>query len=44
MKITTDTNIIADVDIIISGDKHFLDLKMEHPITMSVARFFDEVM
>jgi predicted nucleic acid-binding protein len=34
--------IIADVDIIISGDKHFLDLKMEHPRTMSVAEFLDE--
>jgi len=32
--------IIADVDIIISGDKHFLELKMEHPKTMSVADFF----
>ena len=35
--------IIADVDIIISGDKHFLELEMEHPTTMSVARFMDEV-
>jgi len=35
--------IIADVDIIISGDKHFLELKMEHPKTMSVAAFLDEV-
>ena len=35
--------IIADVDIIISGDKHFLELEMEHPSTMSVARFIDEV-
>jgi putative PIN family toxin of toxin-antitoxin system len=34
--------IVADVDIIISGDKHFLDLKMEHPRTMSVADFLDE--
>jgi len=33
--------IIADVDIIISGDKHFLDLKLEHPKTMSVAEFLD---
>jgi predicted nucleic acid-binding protein len=31
--------IIADVDIIISGDKHFLELEMEHPKTMSVAEF-----
>jgi len=34
--------IIADVDIIISGDKHFLDLKMEHPETMSVAEFLEK--
>ena len=33
--------IIADVDIIISGDKHFLELKMEHPRTMTVAEFLD---
>jgi predicted nucleic acid-binding protein len=35
--------IIADVDIIISGDSHFLALKMDHPKTMSVAEFLDEV-
>jgi len=35
--------IIADVDIIISGDRHFLELEMEHPKTMSVAEFLDEV-
>ena len=35
--------IIADVDIIISGDKHFLELKMEHPKTMSAANFLDEI-
>ena len=35
--------IIAGVDIIISGDKHFLELQMEHPKTMSVAEFLDEV-
>ena len=33
--------ILADIDIIISGDKHFLELKMEHPQTMSVADFLD---
>jgi uncharacterized protein len=33
--------IISDVDIIISGDRHFLDLKMEHPKTMSVSDFLD---
>ena len=36
--------IIADVDIIISGDKHFLNLKIEHPHAISVAKFIDEVM
>jgi predicted nucleic acid-binding protein len=36
--------IIADVDIIISGDSHFLELKLEHPKTMSVAEFLDEIM
>jgi uncharacterized protein len=35
--------IVADVDIIISGDRHFLELEMEHPKTMSVAKFLDEV-
>jgi len=34
--------IIADVDIIISGDRHFLELEMEHPKTMSVAEYLDE--
>ena len=33
--------IIANVDIIISGDKHFLELKMEHPKTMTVADFLN---
>jgi putative PIN family toxin of toxin-antitoxin system len=36
--------IIADVDVIISGDRHFLNLKMDHPKTMSVVEFLDEVM
>jgi predicted nucleic acid-binding protein len=31
--------IIADVDIIISGDRHFLKLEMEHPKTISAAEF-----
>ena len=35
--------IIADVDIILSGDRHFLELRMEHPKTMSVAEFLDEM-
>ncbi|MCL2382439.1 MAG: PIN domain-containing protein [Treponema sp.] len=33
--------IIAGVDIIISGDRHFLNLEMDHPRTMSVAEFLD---
>jgi predicted nucleic acid-binding protein len=32
--------IIADVDIIISGDNHFLDLTLNHPQTMSAAEFW----
>jgi predicted nucleic acid-binding protein len=36
--------IIADVDIIISGDSHFLNLEMEHPKTMSVAEFLDQML
>ena len=36
--------IIAGVDIIISGDRHFLDLEMERPRTMSAADYLDEVM
>jgi len=35
--------IIADVDIIISGDKHFLSIGMEHPSPMSAAEFLDDV-
>ena len=35
--------IIADVDIIISGDRHFLDLEIEHPKCMPVAQFLDEL-
>ena len=34
--------IIADVDIILSGDRHFLELKMEHPKTMLVSEFLDD--
>ena len=36
-------SIIADVDIIISGDRHFLELKMEHPKTMSVTDYLNEM-
>jgi putative PIN family toxin of toxin-antitoxin system len=35
--------IIANVDIIISGDKHFLDLEIDHPKTMSVAEFLEKL-
>ena len=35
--------IIAGVDIIISGDRHFLELEMERPKTMSVAGFLDKI-
>ena len=35
--------IIAEVDIIISGDKHFLDLETEHPKSMSIADFLEGV-
>ncbi|MDR3301586.1 MAG: putative toxin-antitoxin system toxin component, PIN family [Spirochaetaceae bacterium] len=31
--------IVADVDIIISGDKHFLELDLDRPKTMSAAEF-----
>lgn len=33
--------IIADVDIILTGDKDFLSLDMEHPCCMSVSQFTD---
>ena len=32
--------IMAGVDIIVSGDKHFLKLDLEHPKTMSPAEFW----
>lgn len=32
--------IVSDVDIIVSGDKHFLELNLERPKTMSVADFW----
>ena len=34
--------ILADVDIIISGDKHFLDLSMTRPRVLTPAQYFDE--
>ncbi len=33
--------IIFDVDIILTGDKDFLSLDMEHPRCMTVAQFFE---
>jgi putative PIN family toxin of toxin-antitoxin system len=33
--------IIAGVDIIISGDKHFLNLDMERPRTMTAAQYLE---
>jgi predicted nucleic acid-binding protein len=35
--------ILAGVDIIISGDKHFLELELEHPKAMSAAEYLDEI-
>ena len=32
--------IVSDVDIILTGDKDFLSLEMEHPKCMTVAQFF----
>lgn len=36
-----DAAIIADVDIILTGDKDFLSLSMEHPRCMSVTEFLE---
>jgi putative PIN family toxin of toxin-antitoxin system len=33
----------SGVDIIISGDRHFLELELEHPKTMSAAEYLDKV-
>lgn len=33
--------IIADVDVILTGDKDFLSLDMEHPRCMNVAQFLE---
>lgn len=33
--------IVSDVDIILTGDKDFSSLKMEHPKCMTVAQFFE---
>lgn len=34
--------IVADVDVILTGDKDFLCLEMEHPRCMTVTQFLDE--
>ena len=34
--------ILADVDIIISGDKHFLDLSMSRPRVLTPAQYLNE--
>ncbi len=36
-----DAAILADVDIILTGDKDFLSLDMEHPKCMTVVQFFE---
>ena len=33
--------IVADVDVILTGDKDFLSLDMEHPKCMNVSQFFE---
>ena len=35
--------ILDGVDIIISGDKHFKQLGLEHPITMTPAEFMQQM-
>jgi putative PIN family toxin of toxin-antitoxin system len=35
--------IIADADIIISGDKHFLSLALEHPAVMTATKYLEYV-
>lgn len=34
--------IVADVDVILTGDKDFLSLEMEHPRCQTVAQFLEE--
>ena len=34
--------IVADVDVILTGDKDFLSLDMEHPRCMTVTEFLEE--
>ena len=35
--------ILADVDVIISGDKHFLNLTLERPKTMTAAQYLESI-
>ena len=35
--------IVADIDVIISGDKHFLELNLEHPKVMKAADYLKYV-
>lgn len=35
--------ILADVDIIISGDKHFLSLDLERPKTMTAVLYLEQI-
>ena len=35
--------IVVDVDIIISGDKHFLMLDMERPRTMTAVQYLERI-
>jgi len=34
--------ILADVDIIISGDKHFLNMDIERPRVLTVAKYLED--
>ncbi len=34
--------IVADVDVILTGDKDFLSLDLEHPKCLTVSQFFEE--
>ena len=34
--------IVADVDVILTGDKDFLSLVLEHPKCLTVSQFFEE--
>ena len=34
-----DTAIVSDVDVILTGDKDFLSLEMDHPRCMTAAQF-----